>query len=159
LRQLTATHKEDSRYKRPLSGGRPQRLTEDLLSDPALAVSDSDAVLFLIFEAIALLLASVGLYAVVSHSVSQRTQEFGMRMAMGATTRDILKLVVQQGLFALAVGLTIGLAASLAINRVLQSQLIHVSPSDPLALTVTSAVLVVSATLGRRAMSVDPPSP
>ena len=74
-------------------------------------------ILFLIFAAIALLLASVGLYAVIAHSVSQRTQEIGIRMAIGATARDIRKLVFMQGMLPLGIGLAIGLAASLAVNR------------------------------------------
>ena len=120
-----------------------------------------DGVLFLIFAAIALLLASIGLYAVIAHSVSQRTQEIGIRMAIGGTARDILQLVFVQGMFPLGIGLAIGLAASLAVNRVLKSELVHVSPADPLTLAVASAVLILAAMLGclipaRRAMRVDP---
>jgi putative ABC transport system permease protein len=117
--------------------------------------------LFLIFAAIALLLASVGLYAVIAYSVSHRTQEIGVRTAMGATARDILKLVFLEGMFPVGIGLTIGLAASLAVNQILKSQLIQVSPADPITFIVASASLVFSATLGclipaRRAMRVDP---
>jgi predicted permease len=117
--------------------------------------------LFLIFAAIALLLASVGLYAVIAHSVGQRTQEIGIRMAIGATARDILKLVFIQGMLPLGIGLTVGLAASLAVNQVLKSELVNVSPADPITLIVASASLILSATLGclipaRRAMRVDP---
>jgi putative ABC transport system permease protein len=118
-------------------------------------------VLFLIFAAIALLLASFGLYAVIAHSISQRTQEIGVRMAIGATARDILKLVLTQGMLPLGIGLTIGLVASFGVNRVLKSELVRVSPADPITLVVTSALLVLFATLGcvipaRRAMRVDP---
>ena len=117
--------------------------------------------LFLIFAAIALLLASVGLYAVIAHSVSRRTQEMGIRMALGAAVRDVLSLVFREGLLPVGIGLAIGLAASLAVNRVLKSELVQVSPGDPLTLIVTSAVLIFSAALGcwipaRRAMRVDP---
>jgi predicted permease len=117
--------------------------------------------LFLIFAAIALLLASSGLYSVVAHSIRQRTQEIGIRMAMGATTRDVLELVLKQGMLPLGMGLIIGLAASLAVNRLLAAELVQISPSDPLALAAASATLVVSAALGclipaRRAMRVDP---
>jgi putative ABC transport system permease protein len=117
--------------------------------------------LFLIFAAIALLLASIGLYTVVAHSVGQRTQEIGVRMALGADARDILALVYRQGLLPLGLGLTIGLAASFGVNRVLASAFVHVSPADPLSLAVASAALVVSAMLGclipaRRAMRIDP---
>ena len=117
--------------------------------------------LFLIFAAIALLLASIGLYTVIAHSVSQRTQEIGVRIAIGGTPRDILKLVFRQGMLPLAIGLTVGLAASFAVNRLLQSMLVQVSPADPITLVVASAVLILAGTLGclipaRRAMRVDP---
>jgi ABC-type antimicrobial peptide transport system permease subunit len=118
-------------------------------------------VLFAILAAIGLLLASVGLYAVMAHSVSRRTQEIGIRMAIGATTRDIRTLVVRQGMLPLGVGLTIGLASSLAVNPVLKTFLVQVSPSDPATLAISSAVLIFTAILGcaipaRRAMRVDP---
>jgi len=118
-------------------------------------------ILFLIFAAMALLLASIGLYAVIAHSVSHRTQEIGIRMAVGATARDILKLVFRQGMLPLGTGLILGLAASFAVNRVLKSELVQVSPTVPLTLFIASATLVLAATLGclipaRRAMRVDP---
>jgi len=94
-----------------------------------------NAPLFLIFSAIAFLLAAVGLYAVIAHSVSQRTQEIRIRMAVGATARDILKLVFLQGMVPLGIGLAIGLAGAFAITRILKAEL----------LTVTSAVLVLCA--------------
>jgi putative ABC transport system permease protein len=120
-----------------------------------------DAVLFLIFAAIALLLASAGLYAVIAHAVSRRTQEFGIRMAVGASARDILKLVFLQGMLPLGIGLAIGLATSVAVDRVLKSELVRVSPTDPLTLIVAAGVLILAAMLGcwipaRRAMRVDP---
>ena len=117
--------------------------------------------LFLVFAAIALLLASGGLYAVVAHSVSRRTQEIGIRLAIGATARDIRGLVFTQGMFPLVIGLAIGLVLSLAVNRLLQAQLVEVSPADPLTYVVATGVLLASAALGclipaRRAMRVDP---
>ncbi len=118
-------------------------------------------VVFLIFGTIALLLASLGLYAVIAHSVSVRTRELGVRLAIGATARDIRSLVILQGMRPLAIGLALGLAASFALNRVLKSQLVQVSPADPATLTIVSAVLVLAATLGclipaHRATRVDP---
>ena len=117
--------------------------------------------MFLIFAAIALLLASIGLYTVIAHSVSQRTQEIGVRIAIGATTGDILSLVFRQGLIPLGIGLAIGLSASLAVNQLLRSMLVQVSPSDPVTLVVASGVLILAALLGclipaRRAIQVDP---
>jgi len=121
----------------------------------------SDAALFLFFAAIGLLLASLGVYAVVAHSVSERAQEIGIRIAIGATRRDILALVLSRGMLPLGIGVTIGLFAALAVNRVLISTLVHVSPSDPVTLIVAAATLIAAATLGclvpaRRAMRVDP---
>ena len=117
--------------------------------------------LFLVFAAISLLLASVGLYAVVAHSVDQRTQEIGIRTAMGATGRDILALVLRQGMLPVGMGLIIGLAAALALTPILKSQLVNVSPADPITIIIASITLLVFGTLGcwipaRRAMRVDP---
>ena len=121
----------------------------------------SIALLFAIFAAIALLLASIGLYAVIAHSVSQRTQELGIRTAIGATAGDVLKLVVQRSLLHVALGLALGLAAWWMIARVLKSELVQASPVDPLTLAMVAAVLILCAILGclipaRRAMRVDP---
>jgi putative ABC transport system permease protein len=119
------------------------------------------ASMFLIFAAIALLLASIGLYAVVSHSVTQRSNEIGIRIAIGASNRDIRALVLQQALVPLAVGVTVGVMFSFVVNPLLKSELVHVSPTDPLTLMGVSVILILSATLGcwipvRRAMRVDP---
>ena len=118
-------------------------------------------VLFLIFAAVALMLASISLYAVIAHSVSKRTQEIGVRMAVGATARDILHLVFKERMLQVAIGLTIGLLGSFAVNRTLKSELVQVSSADPITLGFASAVLIFSAALGcwipaRRAMRVDP---
>lgn len=117
--------------------------------------------LFLIFATIALLLASIGLYTVIAHSVSQRTQELGIRMAVGARAPDILRLVFRQGMAPLGIGLVLGLAGSFVVNRLLESMLVQVSPTDPITLALSAGVLVVAALLGcwipaRRAMRVDP---
>jgi ABC-type antimicrobial peptide transport system permease subunit len=113
------------------------------------------------FAAIALMLASIGLYAVIAHSVIQRTQEIGIRTALGATPRDILSLVFKEGMLPVGVGLFLGLAAALTVTPILKSQLVRVSPTDPTTLVIASAVLAVAATLGcwipaRRAIHVDP---
>jgi predicted permease len=117
--------------------------------------------LFLIFAAIALLLASIGLYTVVAHSVGRRTREIGIRIAVGASPWDIMQLISAQGMRPLGIGLTVGLVGSLAVNRILKSALVQVSPSDPLTLVVASGVLISAGLLGcwipaRRAMRVDP---
>ncbi len=137
----------------------PTPLAERLA--PAWQYRGLAAALFLSFALIALLLASIGLYAVTAHSLSRRTQEIGIRMALGATARDTLKLVLGQGMLPVATGLVIGLGISVAVNRVLKSTLVLVSPSDPTAITCACAVLIIAATLGclipaRRATRVDP---
>ena len=123
--------------------------------------NEVNGVLFLIFAAVALLLASAGLYAVVAHSVSQRTQEIGIRSALGASAADILTLVMKEGMLPVSIGLLTGLIAALAVTPVLKSQLVNVSPTDPAALIAASATLIGAATLGcwipaRRAVRVDP---
>jgi putative ABC transport system permease protein len=120
-----------------------------------------NGMLFLIFAVMALLVASAGLFAVVAHFVSERTQEIGIRTALGATARDILALVMKQGLLPVGIGLILGLAAALGVTRILTSQLVNVSPTDPTSLIVAAATLIVFATLGcwipaRRALRVDP---
>jgi ABC-type antimicrobial peptide transport system permease subunit len=142
----------------PVSQG-PVSLEERLA--PTYRYRGFNAGLLLVFAALALLLASIGLYAVIAHAVSQRTQEIGIRLAVGAQARDILGLVFRQAMLALGIGLTVGLAASLAVNRILTAQLVDVSPADPVTFVVASVVLILAAALGclvpaRRAMRVDP---
>ena len=120
-----------------------------------------NAGLFLTFAVIALLLAAVGLYAVIAHSVSRATQEIGIRIAIGATARDIRLLVLRRGMLPVATGLVTGLAASMVFNRLLRSQLFSVSPTDPATYALTSIVLIAVALFAclipaRRAMRVDP---
>ena len=114
-----------------------------------------------IFAIIALLLAAIGLYAVISHAVSQRTKEIGVRMAIGAAAADIRALIFRDGMSPVALGVILGLAASFAVNRILQSQLVGVSPDDPVTLIATPVALLLVALLAcgipaRRAMNVDP---
>jgi putative ABC transport system permease protein len=117
--------------------------------------------MFAIFAVVALALASMGLYAVIAHSVSQRTQEIGVRLALGAGSATILRMIFGQGLRQLAIGLGVGLAAAFAVTRMLQGILVQVSPTDPATFTVVAFVLSIAAMLGcaipaRRAMQVDP---
>ena len=117
--------------------------------------------LFAIFALIALLLSSVGLYAVMAYSVSQRTREIGVRLAMGASAGNVLLLVLWQGLRQLAIGLVVGLAAAFGLARVMKSLLVQVTPTDPLTFATISAVLVVVGMVAclmpaRWAMKVDP---
>jgi putative ABC transport system permease protein len=139
----------------------PYPLSERLAGTGTYWSTRQEAALLLVFALVGLLLASVGLYAVIAHSVSLRTQEIGIRMAIGATAREILALVLTQGIRPMSIGLITGLAASYAVNRLLQSELVQVSATDPLTYIVTCIVLVVFGTLGcvipaRRAVRVDP---
>jgi putative ABC transport system permease protein len=113
------------------------------------------------FAAVALLTACVGLYAIVSYSVAQRTNEIGIRMALGAKRRDVLRLVAVDGIPVVAIGLLVGLISSLGLTRLMSSIMYGVSANDGVTLLAVSAVLMATATLAvyipaRRAMNVDP---
>jgi putative ABC transport system permease protein len=114
-----------------------------------------------IFAGIALLLAAIGIYGAVAYTVEQRTGEIGVRMALGAQTRDVLRLVVNQGMKPVVIGLAIGIVSAFAIGRLLTSQLYEVSAHNP-ALLAASAVLLAAIALiaclvpARRAAHVDP---
>jgi hypothetical protein len=104
---------------------------------------------------------TVGLYAVISYTVKQRTHELGLRMALGAQRSDILLLVIKQGMQLTAVGMLVGLAGALALTRLLKTFLYGVSTTDPLTFVVIATLLAVVALLAcwlpaRRAAKVDP---
>ena len=110
---------------------------------------------------IGLVLATVGIFGVISYYVSQRTQEIGLRMALGASPRGVLLLVVEQGLRPVVVGVVLGLGASIAALRVLESLLYDVSATDPLtlggvALAVIGVAVVAAMIPARRATRIDP---
>ncbi|MGH9419100.1 MAG: FtsX-like permease family protein [Thermoanaerobaculia bacterium] len=114
-----------------------------------------------IFAAAALLLSGTGLYAVIAYFVSQRTKEIGVRMAIGAASHDIRRLIFDEGMRPVTIGLITGLMTSLALNRVLQSQLVGVSPYDPATLATAPAVLILVALIAcqipsRRALRIEP---
>jgi putative ABC transport system permease protein len=131
------------------------------LTDDALGPSRLAMVLLAVFAGIALLIASVGLYAVVAYSVTQRTQEIGIRMAMGARREDVLRLVVGEGLAWAGSGLALGLLASFGLTRLMSTLLYGVRPNDIVTFVAVSIALIGVALLAsyvpaRRAMQVDP---
>jgi putative ABC transport system permease protein len=118
-------------------------------------------VLLSVFAAIALMLSIVGVYAVLSFTVSQQTIEIGIRMALGATPSEVLRMMLRKGLGPVALGLLVGLATALLSTRVLSQMLFDVRPSDPLTLTAVGLLLLAAATVAvlgpaRRATRVDP---
>jgi putative ABC transport system permease protein len=114
-----------------------------------------------IFAGVALLLASIGIYGAVAYSVAQRTTEIGVRMALGAQTRDVLQLVVRQGMAPVLSGLAIGIVATFALGRLMTAQLYQVSAHNPLLLMAAATLLTITALLAcllpaRRATHVNP---
>jgi putative ABC transport system permease protein len=135
--------------------------TMDEYISATVAAPRFNATLLLIFATVALVLTIVGLYGVMSYSVAQRTNEIGIRMALGAQTRDVLRLIVSQGFKLVLLGLAIGLAGAFALMRVIASLLFGVTTKDPLTFAVVAVLLGLVALLAcyvpaRRATRLDP---
>jgi putative ABC transport system permease protein len=135
--------------------------TMEQLMAESIAPRRFQMLLFGIFAAVALALAAVGVYGVISYSVGRRTHEIGIRMALGARPLDVLLMIVRQGMALALVGVAIGLAAALAVTRVLKGLLFELSVTDPLTYTLIAASLLGVAFLAcylpaRRATKVDP---
>jgi putative ABC transport system permease protein len=118
-------------------------------------------VIFGVFGCVALLLAAMGIYGVTSYAVAQRTQEIGIRMALGARMSDVLKLVLRSGLSLALIGAALGVVGAFATTRVMSSLLFGVAPTDLATFTAVVAVLIVVAFVAcyipaRRATKVDP---
>jgi len=136
-------------------------ITMDALASQTLALRRASSVLISGFAILALLLASIGIYGVMAYSVTQRTQEIGVRMALGAQRTDVLQLVVWFGAQLTLAGVVIGLVCALASTRLLESLLFEVSAINPMIFSLTAAVLVAVAIVAsylpaRRATSIDP---
>ena len=117
--------------------------------------------LIALFGLVALFLAAVGLYGVVAYTVSLRTREIGLRMAIGAMPSDVMKMILGGGMKLAALGVVLGVAAALALSTLVEKMLFEVEPSDPTSYAVTALILLAVAALAcyipaRRAMRVDP---
>jgi putative ABC transport system permease protein len=129
----------------------------------AQAISSTKFTLTMVgmFGAIALVLAATGVYGVIAYSVMQRTNEIGIRMALGALQKDVLEMIVTQGAKLAFAGIAIGMLAALALTRAMATLLYNVSPFDPITLAAVAALLVMVALVAcylpaRRAAQVDP---
>jgi predicted permease len=156
---LPAVQSELQRLNRNVPVHDVKTMTEQI--DAALSVDRMTAVLLGIFGGAALLLATVGLYGVMSYSVAQRTHEIGVRMALGAQTVDVLRLVVKNGMTLSLIGVAIGLAAAVAFTRIMATLLFEITPTDAVTYVAVSVGLLLVALLAcyipaRRATKVDP---
>jgi putative ABC transport system permease protein len=124
-----------------------QLRTMDTILDSSIARQRMSMLVFGVFAVVALVLASIGLYGVVAHGVTERTHEIGVRMALGADARHVLALVVRQGLSMALLGTVVGLAAALGLSRLIESLLFQVTPTDPLTFGAVVVTLLLVATL------------
>jgi predicted permease len=152
---------------RPAVAGVDPELPLREVSDLSEAIAHQEwfiqllTIVFLSFALIALLMASVGLYAIIAHATASRTQEIGVRMALGANARNIVLLVMRRGLWQIVIGLSLGLAAAFPVTRIMSGLPIGVSPTDPGVFLIVGAVLASVGLFAcwlpaRRAAALDP---
>jgi len=136
-------------------------LTMEQIISESLAERRFTMLLLIMFAAVALILAAIGIYGVMSYTVSRRTQEMGVRMALGAPRPAVLKMIVREGMILASIGIAAGLGAALALTRLMSNLLYAVRPSDPSTLAAVSLLLLCVSLLAcyvpaRRATKVDP---
>jgi ABC-type antimicrobial peptide transport system permease subunit len=139
----------------------PQTMEHFTSQTPAVFLRRYPSYLIGSFAGLALILATIGLYGLISFTVVQRTREIGIRMALGAQQRDILEMVMRQGISAVLVGVAIGVVAALALTRLMASLLFGVKPTDAttfagVAVLLTCVAAAASYIPARRAMRTDP---
>jgi len=137
------------------------RTLEDFLSDFSYAQPRFILLVLGVFAGIGLLLVAIGVYSVIAYTVSRQTHEIGIRMALGASRKDVIGMVLRMGLWLIAVGLSIGVGASLAVNKVIASELWGVSPRDPVTFVGVGLVVLAAGVAAcwfpaLRATRVDP---
>jgi putative ABC transport system permease protein len=135
--------------------------TMDELLAGEIAGQRFEAVAVGLFASLALVLACIGIYGVISYMVSRRTREIGIRLALGAPRSNVLRMVMRQGAFMAGAGTAVGATCSLGLTRLLRSLLFHVTPTDPITYAAAIILLLTVALLAcyvpaRRAMKVDP---
>jgi putative ABC transport system permease protein len=157
---LTAAIREQVRALDPDQPVTSIRTMDELL-ERTLSEAKFGLLLFGLFAVLALVLAAIGIYGVMATSVTQRTHEIGLRMALGAQKRDVLRVVIGEGMLLVVIGIAAGLAAALALTRLMSTLLFGVSATDPATLVFITVLLAAVALLAcylpaRRATKVDP---
>ena len=126
-------------------GSIPEITTMSQAMEPDYRPWELGAKLFTLFGVLALIVAAIGVYSTVSYAVSRRTQEFGMRIALGARTADVLRQVVGEGMRTVVLGVLVGVALALAAGKLVASLLYGIKPNDPVAIVVVATVLLAIA--------------
>lgn len=138
-----------------------QVITMDERLSDSFAPRRFQMLLFGVFAAVALIIATVGIYGVVSYAVSQQSHEIGIRMALGATPSQAMRMIVGQGMRLTLIGIVIGLTASIALTRMIKTLLLNVSTTDPailvgVVLLLTAVAFIAIYLPARRAVKIDP---